>query len=100
MLFGALALRFSQPPGCGTKALLSYARRKPASRRFNWGECTPVVHFFLRISTYVHAQSVAYDLHRPAFMLHLGNTPIRKTLTFNRYVACSSFRARMNQVCH
>src|SRR6185369_4245635 len=33
MLFGALALRFSQPPGCGTKALLSYARRKPASRR-------------------------------------------------------------------
>ena len=28
MLFGALALRFSQPPGCGTKALVSNARRK------------------------------------------------------------------------
>jgi hypothetical protein len=57
MLFGALALRFSQPPGCGTKALVSNARlKKPASRLVNWAECTPVVHFFLRISTYVDAQ--------------------------------------------
>ena len=56
MLFGALALRFSHPPGCGTKALLSNARRKPASRLVNCDECTPVVHFFLRISTYVDEQ--------------------------------------------
>jgi hypothetical protein len=57
MLFGALALRFSQPPGCGTKALVSNARRKACVPTVNWAECTPVVHFFLRISTYANEQN-------------------------------------------
>jgi|SRR6185503_13980009 len=52
---------------------------------------------FLRTLT---NKSVAKYLHTPASMLHKSHTPIRKTLSFNRYVACSSFDERMNQVCY
>lgn len=100
MLFGALALRFSQPPGCGTKALVSNARRKACVPTVNLAECTPVVHFFLRISTYANEQKCGERSSHTAFMLHSSHTAIRKTLTFNRYVACSSSAERMNQVCH
>jgi hypothetical protein len=43
MLFGALALRFFQPQGCGTKALDSQTLRLKSWRPdgFSCAECTP-----------------------------------------------------------
>jgi hypothetical protein len=93
MLFGALAWRFSQPPGCGTKALVSNARLKSLRPDGLVGvsvlQWFIVFKFFYYLSTYVIEQSVAKDLHHPPSMLHVSHTDIRKTPTFNRNVACS-----------
>ena len=45
LLFGALALRFFQPPGCGAKARFFFtnARRKAGVPTVSWSECTPAM---------------------------------------------------------
>ena len=46
LLFGSLALRFFQPPGCGAKARIFFinARRKTGVPRVSGAECTPAMH--------------------------------------------------------
>jgi hypothetical protein len=47
---------FLSATGLWHESAVSNARRKACVPTVNWAECTPVVHFFLRISTYANEQ--------------------------------------------
>ena len=96
MLFGALALRFSQPPGCGTKALVSNARRTACVPDGLYGlSVLQQFSFFYVFLRSREEKSVAKELHKRALLLHMSHTRLMKIIIFMRHIGCSWFSPKV-----
>src|SRR5262249_10203596 len=91
MLFGALALRFFQPRGCGHESAGSQTlRRKLASDGYLGLSVLQQFSVFKFFIANFRVVSVANDLHKHASLWHASNTRTAKTPVFTRHIGCSS----------
>jgi len=93
LLFGALALRFFQPPGCGAKALFFInARRKAGVPTVSWPECTPAMQSIQFFYANFGGETVAEDLQIQSgcgMYATDDKTFFCKTSHFDRHIGCS-----------
>ena len=97
LLFGALASRFFQPHACAATCLwiesagfLKRYAENPGVPTVCWPECTPAMHFLLRISTEFSEKSVAKTTAHIDLLWRTSNSAIAEFELFTRHIGCSS----------
>jgi hypothetical protein len=81
--FGALALRFFQPPGCGTKALVVFKRNAKTA-----GVPTGYLRRVYSSGRDLNKKSVAEHLQQTFCLWHMRHSRLKKTSIFTGNIGC------------